>query len=107
MSKLTELSIRQYRPSAKRREIRDNQAPLYLVIQPKPSRSMSWAMRFRRPDGRAAKLTLGTVDLSAEPSDAPVIGGALTLHQARELAAKIARERARGLDCGRGTEGAA
>lgn len=99
MSKLTELSIRQYRPSAKRREIRDNQAPsLYLVIQPKPSGAMSWALRFRRPSGQPAKLTLGHVDLADEPTDAPVVGGPLTLGQARELAANIARQRARGLD---------
>lgn len=43
-------------------------------------------------------MTLGTVDLSDEPSDAPVIGGALTLGQARELAAKLDRERKRGID---------
>jgi integrase len=99
MSKLTALSIRQFRPGTKRREIRDDHAKsLYLIVQAKPSRTMSWAMRFRRPDGRGAKLTLGAVDLSAEPNDAPVIGGPLTLAQARELAAKIARERARGLD---------
>jgi integrase len=59
---------------------------------------MSWALRFRRPSGQPAKLTLGHVDLADEPSDAPVIGGALTLGQARELAANIARQRARGLD---------
>jgi integrase len=99
MPKLTAPTIRTYRPGSKRREIPDTQAPgLHLVIQPKPSRTMSWALRFRRPDNRAAKMTLGRVDLADEPSDAPVIGGALTLGQARELAAKIARKRARGLD---------
>jgi integrase len=99
MPKLTTPTLRSYRPGDKRREIPDSQAPgLYLVIQAKPSRTMSWALRFRRPDNRAAKLTLGRVDLADEPSDAPVIGGSLTLGQARELAAKIARERARGLD---------
>jgi integrase len=99
MSKLTALSIRTFRPGAKRREIRDAQAPgLYLIVQAKPSRTMSWALRFRRPDGRGAKLTLGVVDLAAEPSDTPVIGGPLTLAQARMLAAEIARDRARGLD---------
>ena len=99
MPKLTEPTLRQYRPGPKRREIRDSQAPnLYLVVQAKPSRTMSWALRFRRPDGRTAKMTIGSVDLSDEPRDAPVIGGALTLRQARELAAKIDRERARGDD---------
>ena len=55
-------------------------------------------MRFRKPDGRPAKLTLGPVDLSSESTDAPVIGGPLTLPQARELAAAINRRRARGED---------
>ncbi len=99
MPKLSEPTLRQYRPGAQRREIRDSQAPnLYLIVQAKPSRTMSWALRFRRPDGRPAKLTLGSVDLGDEPSDAAVIGGALTLRQARELAAKIDRDRARGID---------
>jgi integrase len=99
MPKLTEPTMRQYRPQTKRREVHDTQAPsLYLVIQAKPSKTMSWALRFRRPDGRTAKLTLGRVVFDDEPSDAPVIGGALTLRQARELAAKIDRDRARGLD---------
>jgi len=56
-------------------------------------------MRFRRPGGRTAKLTLGPVDLSnKEASDEPVVGGPLTLRQARQLAVKIDRERARGID---------
>ena len=68
-----------------------------MIIQ--PSGAKSWAMRFRRPDGRTAKLTLGPVDFSnTEASDEPVLGGPLTLRQARQLAAKIDRERARGID---------
>ena len=56
-------------------------------------------MRFRRPDGRPAKLTLGPVDLSdKETSDEPVLGGPLSLRQARQLATSIDRQRARGLD---------
>lgn len=104
MSALTDAAVRKYVAHAsRRREIRDSQAPgLYLVIQPKPSGHKSWAMRFRRPDGKPAKLTLGAVHLSdkkdEEPKDEPVLGGALTLRQARQLANKIDRERARGLD---------
>jgi integrase len=98
MPKLTVTSLRTYRPKEKRREIADGTSGLFLIIQAKPSRTMSWALRFRRPDGRPAKMTLGRVDLSDEPSDAPVIGGSLTLGQARELAAKINRDRARGID---------
>jgi integrase len=101
MPKLTTAAVEKYAPDpSQRREIRDTQAPnLYLVIQPRPSGVKSWAMRFRRPDGRPAKLTLGRVDLSdAEPTDDPVEGGSLTLRAARELANKIDRQRARGVD---------
>ena len=42
-------------------------------------------------------MTLGRVDFS-ETGDAPVLGGALTLRSARELANRIDRERARGAD---------
>jgi integrase len=99
MPKLTIPAIEKYAAQAKRREIRDTQAPgLYLVIQPRPSGAKSWAVRFRRPDGRPAKLTLGSVYLGDEPTDEPAIGGALTLLQARALAAQLDRERARGID---------
>jgi integrase len=44
-------------------------------------------------------LTLGKVDLGeTENSDEPALGGALTLRAARQLANKIDRERARGID---------
>jgi integrase len=100
MPKLTVAAVLKYAPQAKRREIRDALAPgLYLVIQPKPKGSKAWAMRFRRPDGKPAKLTLGSVDLSdKETADEPVLGGALTLGQARQLANEIDRKRKRGLD---------
>ena len=97
---LTAASVERYKPMKTRREIRDLRAPgLYLIIQPKQSGTKSWAMRFRRPDGKPAKLTLGPVDLSDnEAADEPTLGGALTLRQARELANRIDRERARGID---------
>jgi integrase len=99
MPKLSPAAIEKYKPGARRREIRDSLAPgLYLIVQPKPKGSKSWALRFRRPDKRPAKLTLGTVDLGSEAKDAPVLGGALTLRQARELANQIDRQRAQGLD---------
>jgi integrase len=101
MPTLTAAAVAKYaaHPS-RRREIADAKGPgLYLVIQPKPSGARSWALRFRRPDGRPAKLTLGRVDLSdGETADEPTIGGALTLRQARQLANQIDRERARGID---------
>jgi integrase len=101
MPVLTAAAVRKYaaHPS-RRREIPDSKAPaLYLVIQPNPSGAKSWALRFRRADGRPCKLTLGRVDLSdTETADEPTIGGALTLRQARELANQIDRQRARGVD---------
>jgi integrase len=101
MPKLTTAAVTKYvaLPN-QRREIRDTQAPsLYLIIQPKPKGTKSWALRFRRPNGQPAKLTLGRVDLSdVETVDAPTLGGALTLRQARQLANQIDRERARGID---------
>jgi integrase len=98
MPNLTVPAIKKYAPKAKRREIRDHLARgLRLVIQ--PSGHKSWVVRFRRPDGRSGKLTLGPVELSdAEPKDDPKLGGALTLRQARELANQIDRQRARGID---------
>jgi integrase len=100
MPVLTVAALRKYVAGSDRREIRDTLAPsLYLIIQPKPKATRSWAMRFRRPDGRPAKLTLGRVDLTErETEDEPTLGGALTLRQARELANRIDRERARGID---------
>jgi len=99
MPKLTALGVVGYRAQDRRLEIPDERAPgLYLIIQPRPSAHKSWALRFRR-NGKPAKLTLGDVYLSGkEPADEPVLGGALTLRQARELANKLDRERARGID---------
>jgi integrase len=97
MPELTIAAITKYRPKSARREIPDSRAKgLYLVIQ--PSGKKSWAVRLRRPDGKSGKVTLGSVDLGADGADDPVQGGALTLGQARELAAQIDRKRARGLD---------
>ena len=97
MPELTDAAVKRYKPGKTRREIPDSKATgLYLVLQ--PTGAKSWALRFRRPDGRSAKLTLGPLDTSAEPADEPVVGGPLTLGMARELAAKVHRERKRGVD---------
>jgi len=101
MPVLTTAGVKKYAAGAKRREISDSKATaLYLIIQPRSSGgTKSWALRFRRPDGRSAKMTLGPVDLSdRETTDDPVIGAPLTLGQARELAAQTDRKRARGID---------
>jgi hypothetical protein len=55
--RLTAAAVRRARPSSERIEISDGGCPgLNLIIQ--PSGAKSWALRFRRPDGRPAKLTL-------------------------------------------------
>jgi integrase len=94
-TKLTDAAVRKYRPTAKRRAIRDLGAEsLYLVIQ--PSGHKSWMMRFRRPNGKAGKIVLGQLDLSGhELKDDPEIGQALSLKAARALASKLLRERKR------------
>jgi len=95
---LTAAAVLKLQPAAARREIPDaGSGGLKLVIQ--PSGAKSWAMRFRRPDGKLAKLTLGPVDLSGKEAAAdPVIGQPLTLAAARALAAEIGRQRARDVD---------
>ncbi len=95
---LTTAAVEKRKAGGTRREVPDGGCPgLHLIIQ--PSGAKSWAMRFRRPDGRPAKLTLGPVDLSgAEVEGEPAIGQPLTLPQARQLAVGIQRDRAMGKD---------
>ena len=99
MSKqLTAAAVQRLRPGAGRREIPDAGCPgLYLIIQ--PSGKKSWAMRFRRPNGNPAKLTLGSVDLTNKEAEGePLVGAPLTLASARKLAADLHRQRAAGKD---------
>jgi hypothetical protein len=96
---LTAAAVKNYKPDEKRRrEIHDGGCPgLYLVVQTTGHRS--WALRFRRPSGKSAKLHLGPVDLSgSESENEPVIGQPLTLASARRLAADIHHRRAKGRD---------
>jgi integrase len=99
MSKpLTTAAVRKLRPGKIRREIPDGGCPgLYLVIQ--PSGTKTWGQRFRRPDGRPAKLTLGSCDDSGRESEGePAIGSHLTLAAARRLATEERRQLALGRD---------
>jgi integrase len=98
VKELTAAAIEKFRPGPERRRIRDALAKsLFLIIE--PSGHKSFQMRFRRPDGKPAKLTLGPVDFSGEElATAPEIGQPLTLAAARLLAAKVHQDRARGLD---------
>jgi integrase len=106
---LTDAAVKKHKPKLKdpddptgprmRTEIPDTGAPgLHLVIQP-DSGKKSWAMRFRRPDGKSAKLTLGPVDVTGRKSvENPEMGGPLTLAEARLIAARVNHQRAAGAD---------
>ena len=95
---LTAASVKNLLPGARRLDIPDRGCPgLRLIIQ--PTGHKAFALRFRRPDGRSGKLTLGPVDLlGTETPDEPAIGGPLTLAAARKLASDINRQRAFGRD---------
>ena len=95
---LTAVAVKNCRPTKGRREIPDGGCPgLYLVVH--ASGRKTWAMRFRRPSGKPAKLTLGPVDLSgSEAATDPVIGRPLTLASARRLATEVHHQRAKGRD---------
>jgi integrase len=97
---LTAAAVRLAKASHDRREIPDGGCVgLNLVVQ--PSGAKSWALRFRRPDGRPAKLTLGSVfanDRQTEPNTAPIIGDHLTLAAARRLVGELRHEIAQGRD---------
>jgi integrase len=95
---LTAAAVLRLRPGRQRREVRDGAcAGLRLIIQ--TSGHKSWALRFRRPSGQSAKLTLGPVDLTGKEMESdPVIDAPLTLAAARRLAMDVHRERAMGKD---------
>ncbi len=94
---LTDAAVRKYKPTKARRRIRDTTKGLFLVIE--PSGTKSWQMRFRVPGGRIGKLTLGRFDFSGRELEGdPEIGQPLTVAAARMLAAKVHRDRERGLD---------
>jgi integrase len=95
---LTAAAVQRLRPGKVRREIRDGGCPgLYLIIQSGGHRS--WALRFRRPGGKPAKLTLGPANLTGQEAEGePVLGAPLTLASARRLATELHRQRALGKD---------
>jgi integrase len=94
---LTDGAIRRYVPGKQRRRIRDGGAQsLYLIVE--PTGVKSFEMRFRRPDGRPAKIRLGRYTTTRDSEEHPVIGQQLTLAAARQVAAEVQRRRALGED---------
>jgi integrase len=99
MSKpLTAAAVAKFRPDSKRRRVLDaGMRSLFLVIE--PSGHKAWEMRFRVSGARIGKMRLGPVDLNGTEIDGePVVGMPLTLAAARQVAARIHRERALGHD---------
>jgi integrase len=93
---ITAAAARLLKPGAERREIPDAGCPgLYLIVQ--PSGRKSWAVRYRRPNGRPTKLTLGSFTEEDAPGE-PRIGAPLTLAAARQLATSAQRQRSQGHD---------
>jgi integrase len=95
---LTAAAVLRLRPRSYQYEVRDaGAAGLYLCVF--ASGVKSWVLRFRRPDGRTAKLSLGRADLSGRQGRSePTIGDPLTVAEARWLAAEVNRRRASGRD---------
>ena len=72
---LTTAAVKAFGPASCDARIPDGGCPRPgLVIQ--PGGAKAWAVRFRRPDGRPAKLTLGTCDATGQEAEGePAIGG--------------------------------
>src|ERR1700735_3074467 len=96
---LTATAVRNARPATARRDVPDAGCP-GLVLTVEPTGSKRWALRYRRPDGRSARLVLGSVygDGSVADDAPPVIGGHFGLAAARRLVAGLRHEIASGRD---------
>src|SRR5450631_1807743 len=93
---LTAAAIERIRSSDVKLEIRDGSTGLILLVQ--PSGIKSFTMRFRRPSGRHANLTLGRYSPDVADAEKPTIGQPLSLAMARVLAAEVRRQRSLGID---------
>jgi integrase len=101
MSKrLTAAAVAKLRAGKTGREVPDGTVPgMYLDIR--STGSKAFVFRYRRPDGRPAKMTIGSVDVSGKENGGdPVLRGHLTLAAARVLATEARRQVALGRDPG-------
>jgi integrase len=97
---LTDIQVRNLKPTDTRQERPDTTKGLYIIVQPQPSGAKSFALRYRKKDdGKQMKLRLGTYfDGDVRDAPKPTIGGLLTLSGARELAIKKMNEIMQGID---------
>jgi integrase len=89
MSKVfTARYVETVRPKRSRQEIADAGClGLYLIVQ--PTGAKSWAVRYRRPDGKSAKLTIGTAaDYSLAAARAAAAASRDRVHQGTDPAAR-------------------
>src|SRR5262249_20111162 len=101
MSKrLTAAAVAKLRASKTGREVPDGTVPgMFLDIR--STGSKAFVFRYRRPNGKPAKMTLGSCDVAGKENCAePVLGGHLTLAAARVLATEARRQVALGRDPG-------
>ena len=94
---LTDAAIKSLVPSSTRRRIRDPRCT-ELVSHHRTERRAKFRNEFRRPSGKIGKMRLGRYSTHRENEDAPVIGAPQTLASARELAARVHRERKLNID---------
>lgn len=70
-----------------------------MRVKVRESGKVTFSLRYRRPaTGKGNKLTLGHFDPQNVEDDEPVLGGPLTLAQARLLCAQAKRDIAKGID---------
>lgn len=88
--KLTNIVIRNLKPTANRQEIPDADMPgLYLIVQ--RTGTKSWAFRYHGKDGKAKKLTLGA--FTEDPKD-----DAFTIGEAHKAAIAFKEKLREGVD---------
>jgi integrase len=93
--------VKNLKAKTARQEVPDGAVSgLYLVVQPQPSGSLSWAVR-TKVGGKSAKITLGRFDdegSSLDRIDRPSSKQSLNISQARDLAARVIADAKRGHD---------
>ena len=94
--KLTNIAISKLQPGP---EVTDAESGMRVKVR--ETGKVVFLLRYRRPGSRkGAKLTLGFLDAHGTEKDEPVLGGPLSLAQARYLCSQARRDLAKGVDPG-------